>query len=205
VAEAADAARERVLVARAQLGEELVILEASARSAIDIPAKVKANPARAAVAVGTAGFFVFRGPRRVARGIRRVVKGPNAPMPKRMLPDEIEATLARFGSDGDAVRGALERDFADYARRAAKNRSNIRNLLAIALVRPIVLAASKATARWLFSTEDDASFADRIAHIKGRIDEATNGRAKGGSPSPGSPATSPTGSPGADTEDVVGA
>ena len=43
-----DAARERVLVARAQLGDELALLEASARSAVDIPAKVKASPAKAA-------------------------------------------------------------------------------------------------------------------------------------------------------------
>jgi len=45
VAEGTDAARERVLVARAQLGDELALLEASARSAVDIPAKVKASPA----------------------------------------------------------------------------------------------------------------------------------------------------------------
>ena len=100
-----DAARERVLVARAQLGDELALLEASARSAVDIPAKVKASPAKAAAVAGTAGFVVLGGPRRVFGGVKRVVRGPKAPLPKSMLPDEIEATLKHLGSDGDAVRG----------------------------------------------------------------------------------------------------
>jgi hypothetical protein len=206
VAEAADAARERVLVARAQLGDELVILEASARSAIDIPAKVKASPAKAAAVAGTAGFLVLGGPRRIFGGVRRVVRGPKAPMPTRMLPDEIEKTLSQLGSDGDAVRGVLERDFADYVKRAASSRNGLKTLLALAVVRPMLLGGSKATARWLFSTEDDASFSERLAQVKARVDEATHERTKGGSPaSPGSPGMPPTGSPGVDTEDVAGA
>ena len=39
-----------------------------------------------------------------------------------MLPDEIEKTLRKLGTDGDAVRGALERDFAAYAKQASKDR-----------------------------------------------------------------------------------
>ena len=66
MAEGTDAARERVLVARAQLADELSVLEASARSAVDIPAKVKASPAKAAAVAGTAGFVVLGGPKRVA-------------------------------------------------------------------------------------------------------------------------------------------
>jgi len=206
VATATDAARERVLVARARLGDELVVLEASARSAIDIPARVKADPVKAAAAVGTVGFFVVQGPRRIARGIRRVIKGPNAPMPKRMLPDEIEATLSRLGSDGDAVRGVLERDFADYVKKAAKSRSNIKNLLALAVVQPMLFGASRATARWLLSPDDEASFAERLAKIKGRVDEATRVRANGGSSvTPGAPAKPWAGSPADDAGDVAGA
>ncbi len=132
MAEAADAARERVLAARAQLDEELVVLEASARAAIDIPAKVKASPVKAAAVVGTVGFVALKGPKRVAGRIKRAVRGPNAPLPKRMLPDEIEKTLGLLGTDGDAVRGALERDFAAYAKQSAKSRGNLKNLIILA-------------------------------------------------------------------------
>ena len=203
MATATDAARERVLIARAALGDELTVLEASARAAVDIPAKVKANPVKAATVAGGAAFFAVRGPRRVARGIRRVIKGPSAPMPKRMLPDEIEAVLSKYGSDGDAVRGALERDFADYARRAAKNRSNIRNLLAISLVRPFVLGGSRAASRWLFSSGDDASFGARLAQVRERLEHATGQQTATNGQT--SPTTSKTGSPRDDAEDVSGA
>lgn len=206
MAEAADAARERVLAARAQLGDELVVLEAAARTAIDIPAKVKASPAKAAAVAGTAGFLVLGGPRRIFGGVRRVVRGPKAPMPKRMLPDEIEKTLRHLGSDGDAVRGVLERDFAEYAKNAARNHNAIKTLLALAVARPLLQGGSKATSRWLFSTEDETSFGERLAQVRGRLEGAAGlGTASSSPATPGSPATPPTGSPGADTEDVAGA
>lgn len=205
MATAADAARERVLVARAQLGDELVVLEASARSAIDIPAKVKASPAKAAAIAGTAGFLVLGGPRRVIGGVRRVVRGPKAPMPKRMLPDEIEKTLSHLGSDGDAVRGALERDFADYAKKAAKNRIEVKTLLALAVARPLFLGGSKAASRWLFSA-DEESFGERLAQVRRRRGEVTGQRGAVGSPAtPATSAKSTTGSLRDDAEDVAGA
>ena len=36
-----------------------------------------------------------------------------------MLPEEIEKTLKKMGDDGDKVRGTLERDFAEYVRKAS--------------------------------------------------------------------------------------
>lgn len=205
MATATDAARERVIAARALLGEELVVLEASARAAVDIPAKVKASPAKAAAIAGTAGFLVLGGPGRVVRGIRRMVKGPEAPMPKRMLPEEIEKTLSHLGSDGDAVRGALERDFADYAKKAAKNRIEVKTLLALAVARPIVLGGSKAAARWLFSA-DEESFGERLAQVRRRRGEVAGHHGAVGSPAtPASPAKPRTGSLRDDAEDVSGA
>ena len=208
MAEAADAARERVLAARAQLGDELVILEASARSAIDIPAKVKASPAKAAAVAGTAGFLVLGGPRRVIGGDRRLVRGPKAPMPKRMLPDEIEKTLGRLGSDGDAVRGALERDFADYVKKAAKSRSGLKTFVMLSVVQPLAVSGSKAAARWLFSAEEK-SFDARLSEVRGRVGNVVGQRAEGrATRSPVMPPTSAdpsTGSSGVDAEDVAGA
>ena len=51
---------------------------------------------------------------------RRVVRGKSSPLPRSMLPDEIEKTLRSLGSDGDKVRGALERDFAAYAKQSSR-------------------------------------------------------------------------------------
>ena len=48
--------------------------------------------------------------------------GPTAELPKQMLPKEIEKTLKKLGDDGDKVRGAIERDFAAYAKEAEKDR-----------------------------------------------------------------------------------
>ena len=71
-----DAARDRVLAARASLGEELEVLEASARAAVDVPAKIRRSPAKAAAIAGGTAFVVLGGPRRVLRrgqagGLRR--------------------------------------------------------------------------------------------------------------------------------------
>ena len=208
MAEAADAARERVLVARAQLGDELVVLEASARSAIDIPAKVKASPVKAAAVAGTVGFVALRGPKRVVGRLKRAVRGPNAPMPKRMLPDEIEETLGRLGSDGDAVRGTLERDFADYVKSAAKSRSGLRTFLILSVVQPMAVSGAKAASRWLFSAEEQ-SFDARLSEVRGRLDKVVGQRAEGkATETPVKPPTSgkpPTGAPGAKTGDIAGA
>lgn len=182
MAAAADAARERVLAARAQLDEELVILEASGRAAIDIPAKVKASPAKAAAVVGTVGFVALKGPSRVAGRIKRAIRGPNAAMPKGMLPEEIEKTLGRLGSDGDAVRGVLERDFAAYVKQSARSRGNFKNLVILSVVRPVLVAGAKGAATWLTSSGDEASFGERLAQVRSRLEGAAGSGAAPTSP-----------------------
>lgn len=161
-----DAARDRVLAARAALGEELEALEASARDAVDIPAKVRRSPAKAAAIAGSAGFVVLGGPKRLFGAARRAIFGPTAELPKRMLPDEIEKTLRKLGDDGDKVRGALERDFAAYAKEAEKDRG-IAPLLTTTVARPLLMRAGKAAAEWFFRT-DDEGFKARLAEVKER-------------------------------------
>jgi hypothetical protein len=46
--------------------------------------------------------------------MKRLVRGEPAALPKSMLPDEVEKAVRKLGSDGDAVRGALERSFTEY-------------------------------------------------------------------------------------------
>src|SRR5215211_7875128 len=117
-----DAARAEVLAARAGLDEELVQLEASGRAAVDIPARLKREPAKVLGTAGGAAFLLLGGPKRVFKGARRAIFGPNADLPKSMLPPEVEKTLKKLGPDGEKVRGTLEREFANYLDEKAPQR-----------------------------------------------------------------------------------
>lgn len=166
-------ARERVLAARAELGDQLQVLDASARSAADIPAKIKRSPAKAAAVVGGLGFLALKGPQRVFRLGRRAVRGKDASLPDSMLPPEIEKTLRKLGSDGDKVRGTLERDFADYAQHAQKQRNQRRNLVLLALVQPIAVRGAKAFADFLFSPEA-GKFQERLDAVRQQLDRSAS-------------------------------
>ena len=169
-----DAARDRVLAARAALGAELETLEASARVAVDIPARIKRSPAKAAAVAGGAAFVVLGGPKRVFRAGKRAVFGPPAPLPDSMLPDEIDRTLRALGEDGDRVRGALERDFAVYAKKASRDRAGLRSLLLLGVARPLLSGGSKAAAKWLFRT-DDQGFERHLTEVRERMKRQTDG------------------------------
>ncbi len=177
-----DAARDRVLAARAALGDELEALEASARAAVDIPAKVRRSPARAAAIAGSAGFLVLGGPRRLFGAARRAVFGPTADLPRRMLPDEIEKTLRKLGDDGDKVRGALERDFAAYAKEAEKDRG-IAPLLSTTVAKPLLTRAGRAAAEWFFRT-DEEGFQARLAEVRDRARDEVAKRHSENTPAP---------------------
>ncbi|HEX7472516.1 MAG TPA: hypothetical protein VF323_05510 [Candidatus Limnocylindrales bacterium] len=117
-----DAARAAAVASRGTLEEEIVRLEASARAAVDIPAKIRRAPAKTAGLAAGAIFVVAGGPRRVVRRVVRAVRGPDAELPKSMLPKEVDKTLRKLGSDGDRVRGTIEREFADYLEAKAPER-----------------------------------------------------------------------------------
>jgi hypothetical protein len=169
VATEQDAARDRVLAARADLDEQLDILQASGRSAIDIPAKIRRSPAKAAAVAGGAAFLALKGPQRLFGRARRVARGPAAEMPKAMLPEEIERTLRSLGDDGDRVRGALERDFAAYAQTAHKGRDQVRTLVLLGVIRPVLFRVTRAALDRLFAP-DQLDVADRLAAGRGRAD-----------------------------------
>ena len=180
-----DAARDRVLASRVALGEELDALEASVRAAVDIPAKVRRSPAKAAAVAGSAGFLVLGGPGRLFRRARRAVFGPTAGLPKSMLPKEIEKTLRQLGDDGDKVRGAIERDFAEYAKQAAKENPPLSATLATSVARPLIRRGIKAAGEW-FLRADDEGFSARLAEVRERAaDEVGKRRAKGDETPPG--------------------
>ncbi len=163
-----DAARDRVLAARASLGDELERLEASARAAVDVPAKIRRNPVRTAAVVGGAGFLVAGGPRRIFRAARRKVTGEPEPLPKSMLPEEVDKSLRKLGDDGAKVRGVLERDFAAYAAAAQQERAKLRTLLILTVARPFLAGATKRAVGWVFRT-DNEGFQARLAEIQERV------------------------------------
>jgi hypothetical protein len=167
------AARADALAAREALGEELVRLEASARAAVDVKAKVKKHPVKAAGLVGGAAFLAVKGPKHVFRGAKRLVLGPAEPLPKAMLPDEIEKSLKRMGDDGDQVRGLLEREFAAYlkATEPARKGGSLRGvatIAAVAFLRPVILGYSKKLARDIFETEGPA-YESQLARVRERM------------------------------------
>jgi hypothetical protein len=170
VATEQDAARLRVLAARAEFDEELARLEASTRAALDFPAKIRRNPARAAALVAGAGFLALKGPQRLFSAARRTVRGKPEPLPSRMLPEEIERTLRKMGSDGDKVRGTLERDFAEYAKKSQQARSSLKTVMLLAVARPLLGRAAKFAGDRIFAP-DQQTFLNRLAEIRERADE----------------------------------
>jgi hypothetical protein len=155
VAAEQDAARDRVLAARAAFDAELTGLGASAREAVDIPAKVRRNPAKTAAVAGGLAFLLLRGPQRLWGALRSRIFGRRAPLPDRMLPKEIEKTLDKLGKDGDKVRGTIERDFADYVKQRQRDRRAIPAVLLLAAARPVLGAVARRTAEWLTAPPSD--------------------------------------------------
>ncbi len=167
-----DAARAEVVAARLGLRTEVDRLEASGRSAVDIPAKVRREPVKTAGLAAGAAFLVAGGPKRVLRGVRRAVLGPEPPLPKSMLPDEVEKTLRKMGSDGDRIRGTLEREFAAYLDEHKEERQKrdvgaMAALLLANLAKPVTQRAARRMVEQLFNP-DNPSFAEAVERIRAR-------------------------------------
>jgi hypothetical protein len=166
------AARAEVVAARDGLAEEAVRLEASARAAVDIPARIRREPLKMAGAASGAAFLLLGGPGRLVRGVRRAIFGPGAELPKSMLPGEVEKTLRKLGPDGEKVRGALERDFASYLDEKAPQRRE-RDLGAAAgglltnLLKPLTARAGRELVERLFEA-DGATFGEALGRAGAR-------------------------------------
>jgi hypothetical protein len=172
VAARTDAARAEVLAARKGLGEELIRLEAAGRAAVDIPARLRREPAKVAGSALGAAFLLLGGPGRVVRGIRKAVFGKDADLPKSMLPPEVEKTLRKLGPDGEKVRGTLEREFAEYLEEKAPQRrerafSAVAGGLVASLLKPLTARAGRELAGRLMET-DGATFGDALRRARDR-------------------------------------
>lgn len=181
-------ARARVLEARAEVAEELATLEASGRAAIDIKARVRKNPAKVAAVAGGIGFLALKGPQRIFRGVRKAAFGAPPPLPEAMLPDEIERSLRKLGRDGDKVRGTLERDFADYAKKSQARRDGLRTIILLSALRPLLKNVVERGVSFLVNP-DKEGFSARLEEVRERLDRERADRAgETPPPSPDEPA-----------------
>jgi hypothetical protein len=176
---AVEAAREAALASRRGLDEELVRLEASARAAVDIKAKVRRNPVKAAGVAAGVGFVAVGGPKRLFRRVKRAVRGPEEPLPASLLPKEIDAALRKLGTDGEKVRGTIERDFSAYLDEHAKERKS-RDVTAVLLAtlagvgRSFAIRGSRQLADRLLSS-DPKAYRDQLDKLR-----AARGKGPGG-------------------------
>jgi hypothetical protein len=164
------------VAARGALEDEIVRLEATARAAVDIRAKVKRNPGRAAAVVGGTAFLAVGGPRKVLRGVRHRIFGKPDPLPPSLLPDQVEKAVRALGDDGTKVRGALEREFAAFVDTNRKGDSKfVRRILLTGGV-PLASQVGREVVKRVFagSAEDVAEREEQIrAREAGRKPPAT--------------------------------
>lgn len=171
-----DAALAEVLAARAELDGELVQLEAAGRAAVDIPARVKRAPAQAAGVAAGAAFLALGGPKRLFRRARRAITGKEEELPSELLPKDIEKALKKLGSDGKAVRGTLEREFAKYLDDRAKERKKegvvaALTTLAVGALRPVLVRGGKQMAERMMNP-DGPGFAEQLERVRERAEQA---------------------------------
>jgi hypothetical protein len=177
----AEAARAEVVAAREAFSAELARLEAAGRAAVDIKAKVRRSPAKAAGLVAGAGFLAVGGPLKVARGVGRALRGKKEPLPPSLLPKEVDKALRSMGDDGAKVRGTLEREFASYLdKRKPDEDRGLLGGIAGALTSGLVVPASRNLARRMASqlaNVDEADFRNALDGVRGRAAPAGTTRA----------------------------
>jgi hypothetical protein len=193
-----DAAHAEVLAAREGLDEQIVRLEASGRAAVDIPARLKREPAKVLGTAGGAAFLLLGGPKRILKGVRGAILGEKADLPKSMLPPEIEKQLKKLGPDGEKVRGTIEREFANYLDETApKRREQDLGATAASILGGVLLPVSKRLGKQLAERAldpDNFSFAEGMRRARARRGGPSGNGA--GATGAGSRATGPKGSNG---------
>jgi hypothetical protein len=184
-----DAALAQVVAARAQFDTELDRLEAAGRAAVDVPAKIKRSPVKAAGVAAGAAFLVAGGPKRLFRRAKRAIRGEEVALPESLLPDEIEKAVRKLGSDGKQVRGTLEREFAKYLDDRAKERKKegivaAATGIALGALRPVSIRAGKNLAERMMNP-DGPSFEEQLEKIRSRRRDKAEAGAEAGGPESG--------------------
>ena len=131
MADATAQARQQVAAARQNAETQLDAMGASARAAVDIPAKLKRHPVETAGVLGGTAFMLLGGPKRVAKAAERRFFPARANRPPTLLPKDVDKTIDRLPEeDREQIRAHLERDFANYLQQEhAKDPANARHSL----------------------------------------------------------------------------
>ena len=182
-----DAARQAVVAARADFDGEVDRLEAAGRAAVDVPAKVRAHPGRAAGVAAGGAFLAVGGPKRVFRRAKRAITGKEEELPSELLPKEVEKALKKIGTDGRKVRGTIERDFAKYLDDRQKERRqegvvNAITALALTALRPIATRGGRQLVERMLDPNQPA-FNEQLARVRARRSAgAAGGSSKAATP-----------------------
>jgi hypothetical protein len=171
-------ARKQVVAARESLGREVDELESAARSALDIPAKVKAHPVQT-VGLGAGIVLLAAGaPRRGIRWVERKLRGGKAEPPPKALPKEVEKAIDDLGPDAAAVRARLDREFARFLAKERKDgqleRTPQQSVLRIieALAIPLGAQAARRLTERLLAADPDRPAVDPDGREKSSGTEA---------------------------------
>jgi hypothetical protein len=184
-----DAALAQVVAARADLDTELDRLEAAGRAAVDIPAKVRREPVKAAGVAAGAAFLALGGPRRLFRRVKTAIRGEEDPLPSELLPDEINKVLKKLGSDGKKVQLTLDKEFAKYLDDRAKERKKEGILAAVVALgttalRPVALRTGRQLVERMLNP-DGPSFEEQMQRIRDRRRDKKEGSGDEGGPRSG--------------------
>lgn len=184
-----DAALAQVVAARADLDAELDRLEAAGRAAVDIPAKVKREPAKAAGVAAGVAFLALGGPKRLFRRVKTAIRGEEEPLPSELLPDEINKVLRKLGSDGKKVQVTLDKEFAKYLDERSKERKKEGVLAAVVALgttalRPVALRTGRQLVERMLNP-DGPSFEEQMRRLRERRRDKAEGSGDEGGPSSG--------------------
>ncbi len=166
---AARAALDEVAAARSALGDEIVRLEATARAAVDVRAKVRRNTGKTAAAAAGTAFVVLGGPGKVFRSVKRRIVGAPEPLPASLLPEQVEKAVRRLGDDGAKVRGTLEREFAAFVDTNRKSEPRFLRRVLLAGGVPLASRVGRAIVKRLLTGSPD-DVASREEQIRSRLD-----------------------------------
>jgi hypothetical protein len=177
VAARTDAARAEVLAAREGLAAEVDRLEAAGRAAVDIPARIRREPAKILGAAAGAAFLLAGGPGRLLRRLT----GRGDKDAGSILPDEVLKSLRKRGADGERTKKDLEKDFARYLdKKDPKAKDVALGATAAALIanvlRPVTQRAGRRLAEELFDADRETS-SESLRKV--RADRTSGGKAGG--------------------------
>ena len=184
-----DAALAQVVAARADLDAELDRLEAAGRAAVDIPAKVKREPVKAAGVAAGAAFLALGGPKRLFRRVKTAIRGEEDPLPSELLPDEVNKVLKKLGSDGKKVQVTLDKEFAKYLDDRAKERKKEGVLAAVVALgttalRPVAMRTGRQLVERMLNP-DGPSFEEQMKRLRERRRDKPEGSGNEGGPGGG--------------------